>query len=176
MDALVVAGVDPADLPDPKAALLAIEAAPFVVSLELRTSAVTDRADVVLPVAAVPEKDGTFLKLGGQAGLVRGGHPRPWRGVGPGGARPDRGRNGCPPGAARYRVGAPGAGHAGGLAGHQDERAGVPARRAVPARPGRGRPGHLAPAHRHGQDAGRRAVPRRDGAAGGGADVCGHRE
>src|SRR5262249_56326762 len=56
-----VADVDPADLPDERAALAALEAAPFVVSLELRTSAVTDRADVVLPVAAVPEKAGTFL-------------------------------------------------------------------------------------------------------------------
>ena len=68
LDALVVAGVDPADLPDPKAALAAIEATPFVVSLELRTSAVTDRADVVLPVAAVPEKAGTFLDWEGRPG------------------------------------------------------------------------------------------------------------
>ena len=63
LDALVVAGVDPGVLPDPAAALEAIEAAPFVVSLELRVSAVTDRADVVLPVAAVPEKAGTFVNL-----------------------------------------------------------------------------------------------------------------
>jgi NADH-quinone oxidoreductase subunit G len=68
LDALVVAGVDPADLPDPKAALEAIEATAFVVSLELRTSAVTDRADVVLPVAAVPEKAGTFLNWEGRPG------------------------------------------------------------------------------------------------------------
>ena len=56
LGALVVAGVDPADLPDPQAALQALEAAPFIVSLELRVSAVTDRADVVFPVAAVAEK------------------------------------------------------------------------------------------------------------------------
>ena len=56
LDALVVAGVDPGDLPDPQAALAALEATPFVVSLELRASAVTDRADVVLPVAAVPRR------------------------------------------------------------------------------------------------------------------------
>jgi NADH-quinone oxidoreductase subunit G len=68
LDALVVAGVDPADLPDPPTALAAIEAAPFVVSLELRVSAVTDRADVVLPVAAVPEKAGTFLNWEGRPG------------------------------------------------------------------------------------------------------------
>jgi len=64
--ALVVAGVDPADLPDPRAALAAIERANFVVSLELRASAVTDRADVVFPVAAVAEKPGTFVNWEGR--------------------------------------------------------------------------------------------------------------
>jgi len=59
--AMVVAGVDPGDLPDPDAALEALDAVPFLVSLELRVSAVTDRADVVLPVAAVSEKPGTFV-------------------------------------------------------------------------------------------------------------------
>jgi NADH-quinone oxidoreductase subunit G len=64
----VVAGVDPADLPDPQAALRAIEMAPFVVSLELRASAVTDRADVVFPVAAAAEKAGTFVNWEGRGG------------------------------------------------------------------------------------------------------------
>jgi NADH-quinone oxidoreductase subunit G len=68
LDALVVAGVDPGDLPSPHTALAALEATPFVVSLELRASAVTDRADVVLPVAAVPEKAGTFLNWEGRPG------------------------------------------------------------------------------------------------------------
>jgi len=68
LGALVVAGVDPADLPDPRAALHAIEMAPFVVSLELRVSAVTDRADVVFPVAAVAEKAGTFVNWEGRGG------------------------------------------------------------------------------------------------------------
>jgi NADH-quinone oxidoreductase subunit G len=68
LGALVVAGVDPADLPDPQAALRAIEMAPFVVSLELRVSAVTDRADVVFPVAAVAEKAGTFVNWEGRGG------------------------------------------------------------------------------------------------------------
>jgi NADH-quinone oxidoreductase subunit G len=68
LGALVIAGVDPDDLPDPAAALWAIEAAPFVVSLELRVSAVTDRADVVLPVAAVAEKAGTFVNWEGRPG------------------------------------------------------------------------------------------------------------
>jgi NADH-quinone oxidoreductase subunit G len=66
--ALVVAGVDPGDLPDPAAALEALEATRFLVSLELRTSAVTDRADVVLPVAAVAEKAGTFVNWEGRPG------------------------------------------------------------------------------------------------------------
>jgi NADH-quinone oxidoreductase subunit G len=68
LDALVIAGVDPGDLPDPAAALEALEATPFIVSLELRASAVTDRADVVLPVAAVVEKDGTFVNWEGRPG------------------------------------------------------------------------------------------------------------
>jgi NADH-quinone oxidoreductase subunit G len=68
LGALVVAGVDPADLPDPRAALDAIERTPFVVSLELRASAVTDRADVVFPVAAVAEKAGTFVNWEGRGG------------------------------------------------------------------------------------------------------------
>ena len=68
LGALVVAGVDPADLPDPQAALQAIEMSPFVVSLELRASDVTDRADVVFPVAAVAEKAGTFVNWEGRGG------------------------------------------------------------------------------------------------------------
>ncbi|MBE3008716.1 NADH-quinone oxidoreductase subunit G [Microbispora sp. NEAU-D428] len=66
VDALVVAGVDPYDLPDPARALAALENTPFIVSLEIRASAVTDRADVVLPVAAVAEKSGTFVDWEGR--------------------------------------------------------------------------------------------------------------
>jgi NADH-quinone oxidoreductase subunit G len=66
--ALLIGAVDPDDLPDPAAALAAIEAAEFVVSLELRVSAVTDRADVVFPVAAVAEKAGTFVNWEGRPG------------------------------------------------------------------------------------------------------------
>jgi NADH-quinone oxidoreductase subunit G len=68
LDAMVIAGVDPGDLPDPAAALEALDATPFLVSLELRASAVTDRADVVLPVAAVSEKAGTFVNWEGRPG------------------------------------------------------------------------------------------------------------
>ncbi|MEU5842657.1 NADH-quinone oxidoreductase subunit G [Rhodococcus sp. NPDC047139] len=64
--ALLVAGVDPADLPDPDGICAGLDAAEFVVSLEVRRSAVTDRADVVFPVAPVAEKSGTFLDWEGR--------------------------------------------------------------------------------------------------------------
>ncbi|MFJ8858461.1 NADH-quinone oxidoreductase subunit G [Streptomyces sp. NPDC102451] len=67
LGALLVAGVDPEDLPDPAGALRALDEVGFLVSLELRPGAVTDRADVVLPVAAVAEKSGTFLNWEGRA-------------------------------------------------------------------------------------------------------------
>jgi len=63
---LIVGGVDPFDLPDPDLALRALDNAGFVVSLELRHSAVTERADVVLPVAASDEKAGSFLNWEGR--------------------------------------------------------------------------------------------------------------
>ena len=66
LGALVVGGVDPADLPDPESALAALRRTPFVVSLELRASAVTEHADVVLPVAPVQEKAGTFVDWEGR--------------------------------------------------------------------------------------------------------------
>jgi NADH-quinone oxidoreductase subunit G len=71
LGALLIGGVDVADLPDPAAALRALEATPFIVSLELRASAVTDRADVVFPVAAVAEKAGTFVNWEGRGGTFR---------------------------------------------------------------------------------------------------------
>ncbi|HTR69123.1 MAG TPA: NADH-quinone oxidoreductase subunit G, partial [Mycobacteriales bacterium] len=64
--ALVVAGVDPDDLPDPALARKALEVAPFVVSFEIRESAVTDRADVVFPVAPAVEKAGLYLDWEGR--------------------------------------------------------------------------------------------------------------
>ena len=67
MDALVVGGVDPADFGDPLLAMDALDHVGFVVSLELRRSAVTDRADVVLPVASAVEKAGTYLDWEGRA-------------------------------------------------------------------------------------------------------------
>ncbi|MGW0769796.1 NADH-quinone oxidoreductase subunit G [Streptomyces sp. NPDC002676] len=66
LSALVVAGVEVADLPDPARARKALESVGFLVSLELRPSEVTEHADVVLPVAAVAEKAGTFLNWEGR--------------------------------------------------------------------------------------------------------------
>ncbi|MDQ6897245.1 MAG: molybdopterin-dependent oxidoreductase, partial [Actinomycetota bacterium] len=64
LDALVVAGVDPADLSHPgvEEAL----AKTFVVSLEVRGSAVTEVADVVLPVAPQAEKVGSYVDWEGR--------------------------------------------------------------------------------------------------------------
>jgi NADH-quinone oxidoreductase subunit G len=66
LGALLVGGVDPVDLPDPGLALDAFDAVPFLVSLELRVSSVTARADVVFPIAPVVEKPGTFLDWEGR--------------------------------------------------------------------------------------------------------------
>jgi NADH-quinone oxidoreductase subunit G len=66
LGALVIGGVEIADLPDPAAARVALEKAAFVVSLELSASEVTEYADVVFPVAAVAEKAGTFVDWEGR--------------------------------------------------------------------------------------------------------------
>src|SRR5512135_242596 len=71
VDGFVVGGVDPDDLPDPALARDVLARVPFVVSLEIRRSPVTGLADVVLPVAPVAEKAGTFLDWEGR--------PRPFR-------------------------------------------------------------------------------------------------
>jgi NADH-quinone oxidoreductase subunit G len=66
LGALLVGGVDPVDTSDPNQFLRALDAVPFVVSLEVRASAVTDRADVVLPVAPTQEKPGAFMDWEGR--------------------------------------------------------------------------------------------------------------
>ncbi|MCT2583079.1 NADH-quinone oxidoreductase subunit G [Actinophytocola gossypii] len=66
LDGLVVGGVEVDDLPDPALAEEALAKAGFVVSLELRASAVTAHADVVLPVAPTTEKSGTFVNWEGR--------------------------------------------------------------------------------------------------------------
>ncbi|MFI8363069.1 NADH-quinone oxidoreductase subunit G [Streptomyces sp. NPDC085612] len=65
LSALLVAGVEVTDLPDPRRARTALKEA-FVVSLELRPGEVTDHADVVFPVAAVVEKTGAFINWEGR--------------------------------------------------------------------------------------------------------------
>jgi NADH-quinone oxidoreductase subunit G len=70
---LVIAGVDPADTTDPAATRAALDAARFVVALELRETEVTRAADVVFPVAPVADKAGTFVTWEGR--------PRPFDAV-----------------------------------------------------------------------------------------------
>lgn len=66
LDALLIGGIDPTDMPEPQATLAAIESTGFVVSLEMRESAVTALADVVFPIAPVVEKSGSFLNWEGR--------------------------------------------------------------------------------------------------------------
>jgi NADH-quinone oxidoreductase subunit G len=64
IDSLLVGGVDPLDIS--RDAAKGLEKA-FVVSLEIRKSQITELANVVLPVAAVAEKSGTFINWEGRA-------------------------------------------------------------------------------------------------------------
>ncbi len=66
LGALVVAGVEPADFADPGAALAGFENAGFLVSLEQRFTAVSGRADVILPVCLTEEKAGAFWNWEGR--------------------------------------------------------------------------------------------------------------
>jgi NADH-quinone oxidoreductase subunit G len=63
---LVIGGVDPYDLPDPQLAEQALSRARFVVSLEMRPSAVTRAANVVLPIAPAVEKSGSYFDWEGR--------------------------------------------------------------------------------------------------------------
>ena len=66
LDAVVVGGVDAYDMLHSRKVLEALKKT-FVVSLEIAESSVTSIADVVLPVAAVTEKSGSFLNWEGRA-------------------------------------------------------------------------------------------------------------
>ena len=66
LDSVVVGGVDAHDLPSSQRVLDALKKS-FVVSLEIAPSAITSIADVVLPVAAITEKSGSFLNWEGRA-------------------------------------------------------------------------------------------------------------
>jgi len=65
LDAVVIGGVDAHDMLNSRAALDVLKKS-FVVSLEIASSSITDVADVVLPVAAVTEKSGSFLNWEGR--------------------------------------------------------------------------------------------------------------
>ena len=66
LDSVVVGGVDAHDLHNSTKVIDALKKA-FVVSLEIAPSSVTAVADVVLPVAAITEKSGSFLNWEGRA-------------------------------------------------------------------------------------------------------------
>ena len=174
LGALLIGGVELADLPDPDAALAAIEAAPFVVSLELRESAVTDLADVVFPVAPVVEKAGSFVNWEGRI--------RPFEPSLQTNAVPDLRVLHFLADEIGVDLALPNAAAAGdelarlGLwAGPRPERPeATPAGAAQPGA-GRGGAGRLADAARRGPSAGRRTVPRGHRPHAGGAAVGGHR-
>jgi len=66
LGALLIGGLDPDDLPDPVLAREALARNGFLISLELAPSAVTQFAHVVFPVAAAPEKSGSYLNWEGR--------------------------------------------------------------------------------------------------------------
>ena len=66
LQALIVAGVEPSDLADPDAARAGMENVGFLISLETRSSEVTERADVVFPVSLIEEREGSFLNWEGR--------------------------------------------------------------------------------------------------------------
>ncbi len=64
--ALVVAGFDPADVPNGAALVEGFAQVPCVVALATHHNAATEAADVVFPVAAVTEKAGSFVNWEGR--------------------------------------------------------------------------------------------------------------
>ena len=175
LGALLIGGVELADLPDPDAALAAIDAAPFVVSLELRESAVTDLADVVFPVAPVVEKAGSFVNWEGR---IRPFEPALQTNAiaGPAGACtswPTRSASTSPcrtrwPPATKWLASGCGAAT-------RPERSAGLAGAAVTARRRSGGAGELADAAGRGAAAGRRTLSRRNGPPARRAAVSGHR-
>ncbi|MCL2316405.1 MAG: NADH-quinone oxidoreductase subunit G [Actinomycetia bacterium] len=69
LSALLVGGVEPADLRDPALAHRAFGKA-YTISLEQRVSEVTQLADVVFPVALLEEQEGTFVNWTAEARSV----------------------------------------------------------------------------------------------------------
>ena len=174
LGALLVGGVEPADFADPDAALAAIEAAGFVVSLELRQSAGHRTRRRRVPGRAGGREGRRIRQLGGPD---RGFEPRCTAHAMPpsdhGAAHPGR-RDGCRPGvptveAAREEMS--GAGHLGRRTRRRPQIAAP-----EPSRPDRrGGAGGLANAVGRRAVTGRRTTSGRHRAAAGGAAVGGHR-
>ena len=70
LSALVVAGLEPVDFADAAAVREGLDQVGFLVSLENRLSEVTERADVVFPVALTEERSGTFWNWEHRPGAV----------------------------------------------------------------------------------------------------------
>ena len=82
--ALVLVGADPvADVPDPSLAAEALEAAEYVVSIDLFLTESNRHADIILPAAGFAEKEGTVTNVEGRVQKVNEISPAP------GAARPD---------------------------------------------------------------------------------------
>ena len=64
--ALIIAGLDVMDAPDPQALGQAINAVDFVITLGIQENSLTRYANVSLPVAPVTEKSGTFINWEGR--------------------------------------------------------------------------------------------------------------
>ncbi len=64
--ALIIAGLDVLDAPDPQALSEAINSVDFVVTLGIQENSLTRYANVSLPVAPVTEKSGTFINWEGR--------------------------------------------------------------------------------------------------------------
>ena len=171
---LVVGGVDPADLPDPVAALAALDGATFVVSLEVRRRRCHGAGRRRAAGGPAVGEGGHVRGLGGPLAFLPAGpalhrHERPARG-----RRAGR-RHGRAAGAARGRASAGGARRAGRVGGRAGGRPDRPA--ADPPQPQRGT-AVLATWHLlldDGTPAGRRALPRGHPARPGRPDVARHR-
>ena len=66
LKALLIAGLDVLDAPDPQALGQAINSVDFVVTLGIQENSLTRYANVSLPVAPVTEKSGTFINWEGR--------------------------------------------------------------------------------------------------------------
>jgi NADH-quinone oxidoreductase subunit G len=68
---LLLVGADPVrDIPDPRAAVIALETAEFVVSIDLFINDSNRGADVILPAAGFAEKEGTVTNIEGRVQKV----------------------------------------------------------------------------------------------------------